>query len=168
MTHEVVFKGKWLEFRKEGTYEFFHRHNKPNAVVIFATTENRELIAVEQVRLPHGKPVLEAPAGLIDPGETYLQAAYREMMEETGYGEGFLIKTIENVTSSPGICTEQLQIVVMGGMKKIGEGGGLASENENIKIHLIPIDDIDCYLKNISNKVLLDMKLLASLHYIKG
>ena len=34
--YKVVHHGKWLEMLQTGTYEFFHRHNKPKAVVIFA------------------------------------------------------------------------------------------------------------------------------------
>ena len=167
MDYDVIAYGNWLEFCKIGHYEFFNRYKKPRAVTIFATTANKELIAVEQVRVPHGQPVLEAPAGLVDGNESYFEAAKRELLEETGYGDGEILYAIENITTSPGICTEVIDIVMMANVKKIGEGGGLAEENEHIKIHLIPVNNIDNYLNDISRNILLDMKLLASLYYAR-
>ncbi len=165
--YDILYQGKWLEMCKSGEYEFFHRHNKPKAVVVFGITTNNELIAVEQTRVPHACSVLEAPAGLVDAGETSKEAAIREMLEETGYGKGKIVKIIEDVTTSPGICTESLDVVLMKNLKKISLGGGLINENESIKVHLIPLNNIDKHLKHLSKYLKLDMKLLASLHYAK-
>jgi 8-oxo-dGTP pyrophosphatase MutT (NUDIX family) len=166
MKYEVIALGKWLEFCKIGNYEFFHRHNKPNGVIVFATTTTDELIAVEQFRVPHGHNVLEAPAGLMDEGETPIQTARRELLEETGYGKGRVVKVFKNIAISPGICTETLNIVILEDVQKIGEGGGLKSENENIKVHLIPLHgDVFKYLKKMSKTCTIDLKLLTSLFY---
>ncbi len=52
--------------------------------VVPVTPEGR-IVAVRQFRFGIRRPSLEIPAGLVDPGETPLQAARRELAEETGY-----------------------------------------------------------------------------------
>ena len=47
--------------------------------------EEERILLVRQYRLPAQQYLWELPAGRVDPGETPLQAAKRELMEETGY-----------------------------------------------------------------------------------
>jgi ADP-ribose pyrophosphatase len=55
-----------------------------SAVMMPVDRKNRVLL-VRQYRLPAGKNLWELPAGRLDPGEKPLQAAKRELIEETGY-----------------------------------------------------------------------------------
>ena len=57
----------------------------PNWVNMVALTEEGEFILVRQYRHAVGEEVLEIPGGVIDEGETALEAAHRELLEETGY-----------------------------------------------------------------------------------
>lgn len=54
-------------------------------VVVFAITPENRVVLVRQYKHGIGKTLLELPAGAIDPGETPLQCAVRELAEETGY-----------------------------------------------------------------------------------
>ncbi len=58
----------------------------PDGVMIFALCgENRDkVVLIRQFRYPVGKRVYEFPAGLVEQGEDYHEAAVREMKEETG------------------------------------------------------------------------------------
>jgi len=53
--------------------------------VIFAVTPEARVVLVKQYKHGIGRSVVELPAGAIDPGETPLDCARRELTEETGY-----------------------------------------------------------------------------------
>ena len=62
-----------------------------------------EVALVAQFRPAVGKKVLEMPAGFIDFGETAIEAAQRELKEETGYHVArVLSSTLSPLLSSPG------------------------------------------------------------------
>src|SRR5579862_2809688 len=54
-------------------------------ISIVALTDNDELVLVRQYRPAVEARTLELPSGHVDPGETPLAAAERELTEETGY-----------------------------------------------------------------------------------
>ena len=59
--------------------------NRPDGVIIYAVTEDRSrVLLVRQYRFPIDAYVYELPAGLIDEGENFREAAIREVHEETG------------------------------------------------------------------------------------
>jgi ADP-ribose pyrophosphatase len=57
----------------------------PEWVDVVAITPAQKIVTVRQFRFGIRKMSLELPAGLVDPGENPLQAAQRELAEETGY-----------------------------------------------------------------------------------
>lgn len=59
-----------------------HR-NDPDGVVIYGVYEDK-VVLIRQYRYPIGGYVYEFPAGLVEKGEDMVQAAVREMYEETG------------------------------------------------------------------------------------
>jgi nudix-type nucleoside diphosphatase (YffH/AdpP family) len=87
--------------------------------------------------------LVEACAGIVDPGETEETCARREAMEELGVrldglepvGRGF---------TGPGSCTETMALYLApyAAADRIGKGGGLASENEEIEVLEWPLKDL--------------------------
>ena len=89
---QEVYKGIIIRVEKDHvrlengveTYRESVRHR--NAVAVVAIDDEKHLLMVEQYRYPIGRKLVELPAGLIDEGEEPLEAAKRELEEETGYG----------------------------------------------------------------------------------
>ena len=70
-----------LENGKEATRDVV-RH--PGGVCVVALNENNEVYFVRQFRYPHGKVLLEIPAGKLEWGEDHFACGKRELLEETG------------------------------------------------------------------------------------
>ena len=56
-----------------------------NPVIVIAVDEQQRVLFQHEYRYAHDKILTSVPAGMIDEGETPLQAAERELLEETGY-----------------------------------------------------------------------------------
>jgi len=64
--------------------EYYVRETAGFAIV-FALTEQNDVVLVRQYKHGIGEDVLELPAGAIEPGESPVDCAQRELAEETGY-----------------------------------------------------------------------------------
>jgi 8-oxo-dGTP pyrophosphatase MutT (NUDIX family) len=102
-SENILRLGPWLSVRQEcvrlpnGTeiptwfvLEF------PDWINVIAVTKDGQMVMVDQYRHALGETHYELVAGVIDPGETPLQAAQRELSEETGFegGEWSLFMTL--------------------------------------------------------------------------
>ena len=79
------------------------------SAVMLAMDEKKRLLLVRQYRLPAGKYLWELPAGKLDPGEKPLEAAKRELAEETGY-KAKKWKKLVSFFASPGYVEERMTI----------------------------------------------------------
>lgn len=162
---KTVFRGKHLIVRERDDWQFVERPKAKEAVAVIATTAGGELILTEQFRKPVNARVIDWPAGLVgDDGTTDPEAtARKELKEETGY----TCKRVELVASgptSPGITSETVSLYRALNAKKTGKGGGVGGEK--IKVHTVPPDEIEEWLKEReSDGVLIDMKVWAGLYY---
>ena len=79
------------------------------SAVILAADETKRILLVRQYRLPANAHLWELPAGRLDPGEKPLQAARRELAEETGY-KARTWKKLVSFWVSPGYVQEKMTI----------------------------------------------------------
>jgi ADP-ribose diphosphatase len=89
-------------------------HHRGSAVMM-PVDENNRILLVRQYRLPARRYLWELPAGTIDEGETALQTARRELIEETGYRAKKWRKLAE-FFPSPGFLSEKMTIYLATGL----------------------------------------------------
>ncbi len=86
----ILFKARfdWFTHPRSGTV--FKRLVLPSGdwVNVVARTADGQLVMVRQFRFGSASLTLETPGGMVDPGEAHGDAALRELLEETGYGDG--------------------------------------------------------------------------------
>ena len=110
---EVCFSTPWIEVLAvhpaDGDGEPHYAISTTDYVSIVALDPRGRVVLVQQYRLPAGKQLWELPAGKIDPGENALQAAKRELSEETGY-KAKSWKKLASFWASPGFLAEKMTI----------------------------------------------------------
>lgn len=136
--------------QEDGSWETQEReaYDRGNgAAILLYNVEQQTVILTRQFRMPtyvNGNEsglLIEACAGLLDEDNPE-DCIRRETEEETGYQVDKVEKVME-IYMSPGSVTEILYLFIAAYHKdmKIHEGGGVASEQENIEVLEIPFDE---------------------------
>ena len=116
----------------------------PDWVNIIPITALNEVVFVEQLRYGTGKVTLEIPGGMVDSGETNQMAAERELLEETGFKVENVIE-LGSLSPNPALFTNKVTSYVGHSAKKNKD---ISSNDKNIKVHLIPIKDVNLLINN--------------------
>jgi nudix-type nucleoside diphosphatase (YffH/AdpP family) len=145
--------------------EIFDRGNA--ATLLPYNLVTRTVVLVRQFRYPpyingHDDLMIEAAAGMLDDAspEARIRA---EAEEETGYRLGEVRKIFE-AFMSPGAVTEKLHFFVAEyeASMRVGAGGGIADEGEDIEVLELPIDSA---LAMIADGRIADAKTIMLLQY---
>ena len=107
------------EHPRSGRRGHYYVLEQPDWVNVVAETTQGELVVIRQWRHGTRRVELEIPAGLIDPGETPLQAAARELREETGYVAEAL-ELIGSVAPNPAFSANTCHTVLARGCRLAG------------------------------------------------
>ncbi len=148
--------------------EVYDRGN--GAAILLYNSAQKTVILTRQFRLPsylNGNKtgmMIEVCAGLLDEDHPE-QCIIRETEEETGYRLSTVHKVFETYMS-PGAVTEILYLFVgeYDASMKINEGGGLASEQENIEVLEYTFDQA---FAMIATGEIKDAKTILLLQYAK-
>ena len=110
----TLYEGDWLRLVRIGHWEACERtHGQGMAVIVIAVTPADEVLFVEQYRIPLGARTIEMPAGLVGDDhaqDTLVDAARRELIEESGWSPGRVDVLLVGPTSS-GMSNERIAFV---------------------------------------------------------
>jgi len=62
---EVIYPGKWIEVVRDGKWEYVRRTKNVQAACVTALTHKKELVLIEEYRVPVQSKIIELPAGLV-------------------------------------------------------------------------------------------------------
>jgi nudix-type nucleoside diphosphatase (YffH/AdpP family) len=169
--NHYTLKTTTFEWRRgNGEWQTQHRetYDRGNGATLLPyNLKARTVVLVRQFRYPayvngHDDLVIEAAAGLLDNLSPELRIR-AEAEEETGYRLGSIRKVFE-AFMSPGSVTEKLHFFVAeyDPSMRIGSGGGLPSEGEDIEVLELAIDQA---LAMIGDGRIADAKTIMLLQY---
>lgn len=166
---KTLFEGRFIRLVENDGWEFADRVTGAGAVCIVAV-DGEHVLLVEEFRQAVSAPVISLPAGLIDRAEagktqeTAIEAALRELREETGYRA----HSIEQVASGPisaGMTTEQVTFLLARNLKA---GQQMLDAGEEIKVHRVPLKQLRAFLGECSARgAAIDPKIFAGLYFVK-
>jgi len=122
----------------ESIHEFF-RIRCVDWVHIVPVTSDDRVVLVRQFRHGSGELSLEAPAGLMEPGERPVEAAARECLEETGYVAGNL-QPMGVLRPNPALFTNRMYSFYARDVRRVGEIQHTSTEYTEVE--LVPVSEL--------------------------
>ncbi|MNN49993.1 ADP-ribose pyrophosphatase [compost metagenome] len=144
---EPIFTGKVVSLQvdtvelPDGTTGKREIVKHPGAVAVVAIREGR-LLLVDQFRQAMGRCELEIPAGKLEKGEDPLEAAQRELQEETGYTCGKMTH-LHSFYTSPGFADEIIHLYLA---EELNPGEMALDEDEFIEMYEATLEETQRYI----------------------
>lgn len=166
---QTLCNGIWLRLMKSGRWEYAERTNPGGGVMIIALTDEDKLLFVEQFRPAIQCMTIEMPAGLVGDvahhaDENAIEAARRELVEETGY-HAERIEFLMAGPTSAGMSNEILAFVLARELHRIDSGGG--DDTEQIIVHEVPRREVMAWLQQLLREGRsVDPKIFAGLYML--
>jgi ADP-ribose pyrophosphatase len=137
---EVEFATPWFQIvaktMREGEAPYYSLR-LPDYASVVALTEDQQVLVVRQYRPALERYTLELPSGIVDPGETPLEAARRELLEETGY-QAAAIEDLGPTLPDTGRLGNRIFTCFAAGVKRIPEH----TAEEGIEVMTWPLDQL--------------------------
>ena len=130
------------------------------SAVMMAVDAKKRILLVHQYRLPARAYLWELPAGRMDPGETPLRAAKRELIEETGC-RARKWRKLGRMFASPGYVAEVMHLFLA---EDLTEGQAQPMEDERIETRWFTAREIS---RMIQSGAIEDAKTIVSFHLWK-
>ncbi|MEP7382095.1 MAG: NUDIX hydrolase [Gemmatimonadota bacterium] len=140
------------------------RHPGAAAVVPFASDpagEDPQLLLIRQYRYAAERAIYEIPAGRLDPGETPLDCAIRELLEETGC-TAERVEPLIAIYTTPGITDEKIHLFMATGLTM---GESQLEADEFIEVVTFPLSEV---LQMIERGEIVDGKTLVAILFAAG
>jgi ADP-ribose pyrophosphatase len=119
------------------------------------------VLLIHQFRYAARGLVWEVPAGVLEPGESPLDCARRELLEETG-AVADRIEPLTTVYTTPGFTDERIHLFVATGVRT---GTAAPRPDELIEVHPQPFSRV---LEMIRDGQIVDAKSIVALLFLAG
>ena len=149
---QYLFQRPWLTVRRDKvelpdgrTNDEFYVLEYPDWVNVIAITKDGDFVMERQYRHGIGLTCYEICAGVIEKGEAPIDAAKRELLEETGYGNGEW-QEIMTICGNSSTTNNFTHCFVATGVEKIGTQQ--LDRTEDISVHLLTPQEVKTLLEN--------------------
>jgi ADP-ribose pyrophosphatase len=141
----------------EETVAIIDKVSHPGAVAILPVDDKNRILCIRQWRRAAGTILIEIPAGTLEPGETPLFTAQRELQEEIGYRANILTP-LGGFYTAPGFCTEYIHLFLA---KDLVHDPLWADDTDYIDILPISLEELQTAAKKGE---IIDSKTLSALY----
>ncbi|MEO6603126.1 MAG: NUDIX hydrolase [Polyangiaceae bacterium] len=146
LTDTALISKRWLEVREQrvrlgngSEIEQFHLINGPPWAAVLCLTSDRQVVLVRQYRHGLGGASLELPAGVIEPSEDPIDAARRELLEESGF-EAESIEPLLSTAPEPSRSSTLAHFFFAQGARAVS--APQLDHCEDLEVVLVPVSEL--------------------------
>lgn len=132
----------------------------PGSVVIIPFLQENQVCLIKNKRISVNRELIELPAGTLEPNESALDCAGRELAEETGF-RAQRIRPLLNLLPAPGILDEQMQLFVA---HDLVAGDPAREPGEEIENLIVTWDDA---VHLVKEQKIVDAKTIVGILYAR-
>jgi 8-oxo-dGTP pyrophosphatase MutT (NUDIX family) len=130
----------------------------PGAAAVVPFVDRETILMLRQYRYAIGATIWEVPAGKIDPGESPMVCAARELQEETGHRAG-RVEPVGVVSTVPAFSDERIYLFCA---YELRPGPQQLAHDETIEVHQVPLRKA---IDMIASGAIVDAKTIVALFH---